>query len=235
MRYITESRYKGPKHVRIRTRFVTGSIAIGPIWLNVGGRKPLAHLPALAAAPAAPSVDSVAHPMSYASARLREFHEVFEVPALTKVGNGYPGADELAEQRLILHDEENDELYDALREVTNARQHQLMAVAEELADVMVVAYGTADLLGIDLDVAFRLKMDANMAKLPTCGECGGRGWRGVWEKSHQPQFGGGHEHEPTHCCQSCSGTGKGKPIKRADGKIERPEGWQKPSMAEAIR
>lgn len=45
MRYITESRYKGPKHVRIWTRFVTGSIAIGPIWLNIGGRKPLAHLP----------------------------------------------------------------------------------------------------------------------------------------------------------------------------------------------
>lgn len=160
--------------------------------------------------------------MSVASDRLREFHEAFDVSAPSKVGNGRPGADELAERRRTMHDEEHVELCEALREVTNARPHQLMAVAEELADVIIVAYGTADLLGIDLDVAFALKMDGNMAKLPMCRDCE-RGW-----------IGGGFN-TPREACYTCGGKGYLPPIKRDDGKVMKPPQWQKPSMREAIK
>jgi predicted HAD superfamily Cof-like phosphohydrolase len=90
----------------------------------------------------------------------------------------------------------------------------------------VLLYGTADLLGIDLDEAFRLKMGANMAKLPSCGRCDGSGK--VIVNEGEPDW----RNAP---CYACNGTGKGPPLKRADGKVLKPEGWQKPSMAEAVR
>lgn len=36
-------------------------------------------------------------------------------------------------------------------------------------------------------------------------------------------------------CPDCGGSGRGKPLKREDGKILKGEHWQKPSMAEAIK
>jgi predicted HAD superfamily Cof-like phosphohydrolase len=159
--------------------------------------------------------------MSYASDALRAFHEAFDVPM------GEPSAHELAARRRTLHREESAEVNDALYALSAdnideaERRVRLEALAEELADDLVIAYGTADLLGIDLDVAFALKMDGNMAKLPDvpCPTCHGEG--------------GGREGD----CLTCETTGvvKGKPIKRDDGKVLKPEGWQKPSMAEAIR
>lgn len=154
--------------------------------------------------------------MSYASDRLREFHEAFEVE------RDLP-RDAQAARRHRLHEEEGRELGAALcRAMYRSRGPGILeGIAEELADVMVVAYGTADLLGIDLDVAFRLKMDANMAKLPDCETCGG----------HGDLLDG----EITVPCWDCRVTGKGKPLKRDDGKILKGEHWQKPSMAEAIK
>jgi predicted HAD superfamily Cof-like phosphohydrolase len=177
--------------------------------------------------------------VSYASDRLRAFHEAFGVPS---------DATPLAEGRRTLHEEEHVEVHLALTEqmlverpfvestdpdapelevagrgrikvarVVVDEREVLEHVAEELADEMVLLYGTADVLGIDLDVAFRLKMAANMAKLPDCEWCEGDG-----------EWGDGD-------CPRCHGTGKGRPIKRADGKVLKPEGWQKPSMAEAIK
>lgn len=159
--------------------------------------------------------------MSYASDLLRVFHETFAVNVDSEEAVTI-GA------RSTLHAEEATELLHALDDLAAAvrDEHRFdrtfrEAVAEELADVMVVAYGTADLLGIDLDEAFRLKMDGNMAKLPTCPDCE-RGW-----------IGGGFN-MPRQACYTCGGSGYLPPIKREDGKVLKPEGWQRPSMAEAI-
>lgn len=165
--------------------------------------------------------------MSYASDRLREFHEAFEVEVPSRDSSGEMFR--TANSRLTMHEEEHAELKEALEAIFDlrvavkpgrVRQEKLEAIAEELSDEMILLYGDADVLGIDLDVAFRLKMDANFAKLPVCRNC--KGHPGV--------------HWPGGPCTICAGTGKGKPIKReSDGKIERPEGWQEPSMAEAIK
>lgn len=159
--------------------------------------------------------------MSCASERLREFHEAFGVR---------PDGRKTVAQREGLHIEEHDELIDALTDLWDALDQRTRtperesreAVADELADVMVIAYGTADLLGIDLDRAFAIKMDANMAKLPDCPNprC---------DDGDVPGGAKGHL-----LCPDCGGTGKGKPIKNDQGKVLKPPGWQKPSMAEAI-
>lgn len=176
--------------------------------------------------------------MSYASDRLREFHEAFEVdvPESAKYGVEY---DTAVIQRKTLHEEERaevDEAFDSLGEMGSAvrelvdaggearqpRAH-LAHLAEELADEMILLYGDADLLGIDLDVAFRLKMDGNMAKLPDC---------------PNPRCDGGDVPGGPKgylLCPDCGGSGRGKPLKREDGKILKGEHWQKPSMAEAIK
>lgn len=60
--------------------------------------------------------------------------------------------------RMRLHAEEHRELTDELA------LGNLVGVAHELADVLVVAYGTADLLGIDLDAVLAEVMRANLAK-----------------------------------------------------------------------
>lgn len=148
--------------------------------------------------------------MSRASERLREFHEAFDVE--------HDIYRETAQARMTLHTEEHVELVKALRDLVfmpgnpEARE----AVARELADVMVIAYGTADLLDVDLDVAFEAVMDANMAKLPTCPDCDRGGLLG-------------------DTCPMCNGTGKGQPLRREDGKVMRPESWTPPDMSGAIR
>lgn len=160
--------------------------------------------------------------MSYASDCLRQFHEAFEVTATGSYR-------QLCERRITLHGEEHDEVEDALDDLGRclviARREKLEALAGELADEMVLLYGTADLLGIDLDRAFAIKMAANMAKLPTCEFCGGTG---IDEDDEARDRDDGQ-------CWRCNGTGKGPPIKREDGKILRPAGWTKPSMAAAIK
>lgn len=147
---------------------------------------------------------------THAARRVAEFHDAFEVKAGTYA--------EVAVRRITLHDEEHRELCSeregALRwlgaQPGNPEARE--AVARELADVMVVAYGTADLLDIDLDAAFDAVMDANMAKLPDCEGCGNEGG-----------------------CSRCDYTGKDKPIKRPDGKALRPEGWQPPDLSGALQ
>lgn len=77
---------------------------------------------------------------------LRQFHDTY-APA-------EPGA-----LRRKLHDEEHAELADAL---ASGDRH---AIAQELADVVYVAFGTALAYGIDLDAAVREVHRANMSKL----------------------------------------------------------------------
>lgn len=93
------------------------------------------------------------------SDHVREFHETFDVPS----------EDDVVHKRLVFHEEEAEELTDALkrlawREPQRAPRPFLEAVAHELADCVYVAYGTADLLGLNLDVALAEVHRANMSK-----------------------------------------------------------------------
>lgn len=109
--------------------------------------------------------------MSEAAGMLREFHDTF----------GGPGAktDDLW-LRGTLHREEADELVEALQEWVGALGVKRIsrgdtfpptqdgirkAVARELADVVYVAYGTALIAGIELDVALAEIHRSNMSKL----------------------------------------------------------------------
>src|SRR5580704_12042081 len=60
--------------------------------------------------------------------------------------------------RITLHDEEHEELIEALE------SENIFSIARELADVVYVAYGTAYSLGIDLDTAIKEVHRANMEK-----------------------------------------------------------------------
>lgn len=62
--------------------------------------------------------------------------------------------------------EEAQEATEALYQLRmNPTVGNLEEVAKELADVLVVVYGTADVLGIDLQGAFTEVMRSNMSKL----------------------------------------------------------------------
>jgi NTP pyrophosphatase (non-canonical NTP hydrolase) len=158
-----------------------------------------------------------------AAEMLREFHAALDVRGRSRAG---------VARRMTLHDEGHAELGEALWLVYDGMDlrtstdlfESLEALARELAGVLYVAYGTADLLGIDLDVALAEVHRANMAKLPDCYVCEGDGMIPL----SIPRL-------RRSVCLACNGTGKGKPIKREDGKIPKPDGWQPPNMAGAIR
>ena len=82
------------------------------------------------------------------AALLAEFSEAF----------GFGGKFD-PELRIRLHNEENQELVAALK------GNDLADIAQELADVVYVAYGTADALGIPLDKVIAEVHEANMSKL----------------------------------------------------------------------
>lgn len=82
---------------------------------------------------------------------LAEFHTAFG----QHFGDGGSGSNEL---RKTLHQEEHDELIEALT------SGDRVAIAQELADVVYVAYGTAYSLGIHLDAVIAEVHRANMSK-----------------------------------------------------------------------
>lgn len=84
---------------------------------------------------------------------VREFHAAFGVDRGV--------TDQIRELRARLIAEEAQEAVAALGSEPVDRE----AVAKELADLLVVTYGTADVLGIDLDAAFRRVHESNMSKL----------------------------------------------------------------------
>lgn len=81
-----------------------------------------------------------------------EFHQAFGEPFGYNGGRGN-------ELRVRLHIEENKELIDEL--LAGNR----VGIAQELADVVYVAYGTAHSLGIPLDAVLAEVHAANMRKL----------------------------------------------------------------------
>lgn len=93
-----------------------------------------------------------------------EFHTAFNIPE---------GRDERTlELRSALIEEEAVEAWDALKDAIEnprTRIEYLEAVAKELADLVIVAYGTAISLRINLNEALRRVHASNMSKMPESG------------------------------------------------------------------
>ena len=93
---------------------------------------------------------------------VREFHEAFQPPLRDAPKASVPA--ELVETRRCLLKEEVGELDDACAE------GNLIGIADSLADVVYVAYGTALTFGIDLDRVLAEVHRSNMSKLGPDGQ-----------------------------------------------------------------
>jgi predicted HAD superfamily Cof-like phosphohydrolase len=97
-----------------------------------------------------------------AAAAVAEFHKAFNLPMqqfpTTEVG------DDLVKLRVALLEEEVDEF------VTASEKGDLIAIADALADIVYVIYGTALTYGIDLDAVLREVHRSNMSKLDEDGK-----------------------------------------------------------------
>lgn len=91
-----------------------------------------------------------------AAALVREFHETFGLSVFERTAA-------MRELRARLTREEAREAADAIL------SGDLEATAKELADQVVIAYGTALVLGIDLDAAVRAVHASNMSKMGDVG------------------------------------------------------------------
>lgn len=94
-------------------------------------------------------------------ARVLDFHEAFDLPR-EPLPTSHVG-DTLAQLRVRLLREEVEEFADA------TERRDLVAVADALADVVYVAYGSAVTYGIDLDAVVREVHRSNMSKLDANG------------------------------------------------------------------
>jgi len=106
------------------------------------------------------------------SEAVKEFHDAFEVERGDTHDNRKLRAVLLAEELFELLEAllgthaASGLQYEPLGVTRDIREAQsLEEIAKELADVVVVTYGTADVLGIDLDKAFDLVHESNMSKL----------------------------------------------------------------------
>jgi predicted HAD superfamily Cof-like phosphohydrolase len=94
-------------------------------------------------------------------ARVLDFHEAFDLPR-EPLPTTYVG-DSLAQLRVRLLREEVEEFADA------TENRDLVAIADALADVVYVAYGSAVTYGIDLDAVVREVHRSNMSKVDANG------------------------------------------------------------------
>ena len=94
-------------------------------------------------------------------AQVLNFHEAFDLPHEPLPTNHV--ADSLAQLRVRLLREEVEEFADAVE------RRDLVAIADALADVVYVAYGSAVTYGLDLDAVVREVHRSNMSKLDTNG------------------------------------------------------------------
>ena len=104
----------------------------------------------------APTVTAPAG-LSRAGGQVGDFHRAYGLP-VRSTPTIEVGADQL-ELRLALIEEEVGELAEA------ARAGDLIGVADALADIVYVAYGTAHVYGIDLDAVLDEVHASNMTKL----------------------------------------------------------------------
>ncbi len=94
---------------------------------------------------------------SRASRQVGEFHSAYGLP-IREVPDAAVGADQVA-LRLALIQEEVGELAAA------AREGDIVGIADALADIVYVAYGTAHVYGIELDAVLDEVHASNMTKL----------------------------------------------------------------------
>lgn len=94
--------------------------------------------------------------------QVRAFHRAYDLP-VAGVPTADPGADQVR-LRQDLIDEEVGELREA------GGSGDLVGVADALADIVYVAYGTACVYGIDLDAVLDEVHASNMTKLGADGE-----------------------------------------------------------------
>lgn len=100
-------------------------------------------------------------PTRSTAALVREFHEQFGLPIADAPIGRIPA--DLAASRLALLAEETDEYAKA------SRAGDLASMADALADIVYVCYGTALAYGLDLDAVLIAVHDSNMAKLGPAG------------------------------------------------------------------
>jgi predicted HAD superfamily Cof-like phosphohydrolase len=96
------------------------------------------------------------------AAAVAEFHKAFNLPMRHLPGTEIDGA--LARLRVDLLEEEVNEF------VTASEKSDLVGIADALADIVYVVYGTALTYGIDLDSVLREVHRSNMSKLGSDGE-----------------------------------------------------------------
>lgn len=92
--------------------------------------------------------------------QVRDFHRAFGLPARARPPEraGEVGGDQLALRRALLAEE--------VGELTEAETaDDVVGIADALADIVYIACGTADLLGIPFDEVFAEVHRANMSKL----------------------------------------------------------------------
>ncbi len=98
---------------------------------------------------------------SRARSQVADFHHAYGLPVRTEP-TAAVGPDQVALRQALI-EEEVAELADA------ARAGDLVGVADALADIVYVAYGTAHVYGIDLDAVLDEVHASNMTKLGTDG------------------------------------------------------------------
>lgn len=105
----------------------------------------------------ASTVPDVRSDASRIAGQVAEFHRSFDLPIAT-AASAHVG-EEQARLRQALIDEETGELREAVA------AGDLIEVADALADIVYVAYGTALVYGIDLDAVLDAVHTSNMTKL----------------------------------------------------------------------
>lgn len=124
--------------------------------------------------------------------------------------------DALAHLRMRLMTEE---LGETARALTTGN---MVEFADGLADLIYVAVGTAIAYGIPLDRVWDEVQRSNMAKFPTCANCGGKGFYADEAEADLPST--------NSECASCNGHGR-VAIRDAGGKVQKPPGWTPPDVA----
>jgi predicted HAD superfamily Cof-like phosphohydrolase len=95
-------------------------------------------------------------------AAVAEFHRAFNLPMRKSPGTEID--DDLVRLRVALLEEEVDEF------VTASGKADIIGIADALADIVYVIYGTALTYGIDLDSVLREVHRSNMSKLADDGK-----------------------------------------------------------------
>jgi hypothetical protein len=156
---------------------------------------------------------------------VRAFHAAGEVPSLAEPG--FPDEGRIELRKSLIREE--------VGETLNAIDRgDLIEVADGIADSIVVLVGTALEFGIDLSAVWEEVQRSNMSKFPPCEDCGKTGWVGFCDCDPEGlTHCRGQGTCGTHECPTCEGRGT-LILRRADGKILKPESWEPPDIAAAL-